>query len=231
MLSLFERLTKRQAEKHREQAGTWAAFVEDVEDKRLTNDDEILAALDRLNRSPKELTQDQEKLIERRELNSKAVAGDAAEIEYAKLQQQSADAEKSLADMIEKHHAKHEPLDRKIEAARNAISTAADARRRLLETAGNEAKRAAFGDIDAELAEVQAERQALQRTMKDRRDWIFKVETMGLSAAAGDSERLPSQREGLKKMQQMDSEIGVRITALQNKRNAAAESLLRPECI
>ena len=196
-----------------------------------TNEQKFRTKSERLQKSPEELQAACESLNQRREWSSQTVAGDAAETEYTKLQQQSADAEKALADLIEKHNAKHEPLGWKIEAARNAISVAADARRRLTETTGDESKRTAFDDIDSELAKVQSEHQTVLKALRDRQTWVKEVQSRGNSAASEDLRRLSSARDGLKTMQQQDSEFRARLQALQDQRNAAAGSLLRPEAI
>ena len=230
-MKILEKLSARKHERAKANAASWAQFVADIVDERTKDADEILSGLDRLQKSPEELQAACELLIERREWNSQATAGDAAEIEYSKLQQHSDDAEKALKDLIEKHHAKHEPLDRKIQAARTAISTGADAKRRLRETAGEESRRTAFADIDAELQKLQAEHQPVLKAIHDRQTWIREIESRGQSAATADRQRLPDAKTGLAVVRKQDTEFTGKLSALQDRRSAANELLLRPECI
>lgn len=209
----------------------WGQLVSNVADEKLTDPDTVLGELDSLGKSIDDLNKAVELLNQRRAWSKQVADGVKAETDRDEAIQKIASEEAAFEKLTEEHEARLLPLIDARQRAVDAINFAADARRRLSETAGSESRNTALGGIDSEIAEVQAERQALQRTMKDRRDWIFRVETLGESAATSDKERLPSKREGLKKMQQMDSEIGVRITALQDKRNRAAATLLRPECL
>ena len=231
MLSILEKLTARRSERAKANAASWSQFVADVVDERTTDADEILTALERLNRTPEELQTACELLNQRREWARQAADGAAAESTYSKLTEQATAAEKELESLIELHQKKQIPLQNKIEAARNAISTAADARRRLLETTGNEAKRAAFDCIDSELAEVQSEHQTVLKTLQDRERWVLEVESRGNTAATEDSQRLADAKSGLSGMKKRDAELRGKLTALLDRRNAAAESLLKPEAI
>ena len=231
MLKILEKLVARKTASASEKLTAWAELVANIVDEKLTDADEILEALDRLQKSPEDLQRNCELLLKRREWACQAAAGDAADGEYAQLMQQQAEGERALEILVESHRKKLLPLATKIEQARTAISMAADARRRLQETAGGGSRMAATEKIDGQLQALHAERQAGQRLLQDRRDWIFKVATMGNSAATGDLERLPSAREGLKQMQQADAEFGIGIAELQQRRNAAVEQLLKPEAI
>lgn len=231
MLNLLERLTGRRAERAHKIAMTWAVFVADVCDERTTDADEILTALEKLNRTPEQLQTAINNLVRRREWAREASAGVSAEDNYSKLVEQESAAAAELEKLIETHHKKQLPLQAKLEAARSAISVAADAKRRLQETAGDESRRTAFDAIDAELLKLQAEQKPLLKALHDREVWVKEVLSRGNSAATEDLRRLSSARDGLKTMQQQDSEFRARLQALQDQRNAAAESLLRPECL
>ena len=231
MLNLLERLTGRRAERAHKIAMTWAVFVADIVDERTTDADEILTALERLNRTPEELQTAIDNLVRRREWARQACAGVSAEDNYSKLVEQEAAAAAELEKLIESHHKKQLPLQAKLEAARNAISVAADAKRRLQETAGDESRRTAFDAIDAELQTLQAEHQTVLKALHDRQTWVKEVQSRGNSAATEDLRRLSSARDGLKEMQKQDSEFRARLQALQDQRNAAAELLLKPEAL
>lgn len=231
MMKILEKLTARRSERARENAASWSQFVADVVDERTKNPDEILSGLDRLNHSPEELQAACDLLIQRREWNSQVMTGESAEIEYSKLQQQSADAEKALEELTRKHHEKYASLDEKIQAARSAISTAASAKRRLSETAGRESKRMAFDEIDSELQQLQAERQPVLKAIQDRQTWIQEVQSRGQSAASDDIKRLSDARAGLREMQKLDSEFVSKLSVLQERRNKAEAQLLQPGAI
>ena len=231
MLSILEKLTARRSERAKANAASWSQFVGDVCDERTKDPDEILTALDRLQKSPEELQAACELLNQRREWARQAADGAAAESTYSKLTEQATAAEKELESLIELHQKKQIPLQNKIEAARNSISTSADARRRLTETAGDEARAAAFADIDSELAEVQSEHRTVLKTLQDRERWVLEVSARGESAATEDHHRLPNAKRAMVEMQKQNSELSRKIATLQDRRNAAAESLLKPAAI
>lgn len=230
-LNILEKLTARKSERAKANAASWSQFVADVVDERTKDPDEILSGLDRLQKSPEQLQAACELLVQRREWARQSADGAAAETGYNKLTEQSEAAGKELESLIEVHQKKQIPLQNKIEAARNAISVAADARRRLSETAGDESKRAAFDEIDSELEKLQVERQPVLKAIRDRQTWIQEVHSRGNSAAPDDMKRLSDARAGLQEMQKQDSEFSGKLTALQDRRNAAAELLLKPEAI
>ena len=231
MLNILEKLTIRRSERKKQNAASWSQFVGDVCDERTKDADEILSALDRLQKSPEELQAACELLIQRREWSRQAADGSAAESIYEKLQEQESAAETELENLIEGHQKKQIPLQNKLESARNAISVSADARRRLLETAGGESKRAAFDGIDSELAALQSEHQTVLKALRDREHWIQEVESRGNTAATEDRQRLSDARAGLPDMKKRDAEMRTKLTELQGRRNQAAESLLKPEAI
>ena len=229
MLELLNKLSSRRAERQKQDAASWAELVSDVCDERMQDPDAILTGLERLGKTPEELQRACDLLVQRREWASQAAAGDAAEASYPGLTDQEAAAERELEKLVESHQRKQIPLQNKLEAARSAISVAADARRRLAETAGDESKRVAFDAIDADLAALQAEQLTLLKSLTDRKRWVHEIESRGQSAATEDLARLPSAREGLKDLQRQDAELRSRQVDLQSRRNAAAQMLLRPE--
>ena len=231
MLNVLEKLSAKKAENAGARQLEWLGVVSGVADENGLEPGALLVALDRLGRSIQELHAAVELLSRRRGWAILAAEGDAAEESYAGLLSQERASEKALEILIQKHRSKCEPLGRQIDAARLAISSGADARRRLLETAGDEAKQAAFDEIDAELGENQAERNSLQSRMKGRRDWVFRVENLGPRAATADVANLADARAGLKQMQTQDADLAARTTTLQDRRNVAAKRLLEPEAI
>ena len=231
MQSMLEKLVSKKAEKHQANAAAWAAFVADVVDERMTSADDIFIGLNVMEKTPAELQSACVLLVERRAWAIQAAEGNAAEESYAGLQSQELSSEKALAALIAKHRQKCEPLGRQIDAARLAISSGADARRRLLETAGDEARQAAFDEIDAQLGEVQVERNLLQQKLRGRRDWVFRVESLGKHAASVDVANLADARAGLRAMIEQDADLAGQTTALQDRRNTAAKRLLEPEAI
>ena len=231
MLNVLEKLSAKKAENAGARQSDWVGLVTGVADENGLEPGALLAALDRLGKSIEELQAAVELLARRRGWAVQAAAGDDAEASYADLQTQERASEKALQLLIAKHTAKCEPLGRQIETARQTISAAADARRRLLETAGDEARQAAFDEIDAELGETQVERNSLQSRMKGRRDWVFRVESLAKNAATADVAALPDARAGLRAMIEQDADLARQTTALQDRRNTAAKRLLEPEAI
>ncbi len=231
MLELLNKLSSRRAERQKQNADSWSQFVGDVCDEKMQDPDAILTGLERLGKTPEELQRACDLLIQRREWSRQATAGDAAEESYRGLMEQELAAEAELERLIESHQKKQIPLGKKIEQARTAMSVASDARRRLQETAGDESKRVAFSAIDLELQTLQAERQPLLKSIKDRERWISEIAQRGESAASEDAKQLPEARAGLASMRTEDAKFRVRLQTLQDQRNAAAQSLLRPENI
>lgn len=229
MLNVLKKLSAKRAENSGARQAEWVGLVTGTADENGLEPGVLLMALDRLGRSIEELQAAVELLARRRGWAVQAAAGDAAEESYAGLLLQERAGEKALEILIKKHRQKGEPLDRLIETARLAISSGADARRRLLETAGDEARQAAFDEIDAQLGEVQVERNSLQTRMKGRRDWVFRVESLGTHAASADVANLADARAGLRAMIEQDEDLAGQTTALQDRRNTAAKRLLEPE--
>lgn len=231
MLNVLGKLSAKKAENVGALQLEWLGVVSGVADENGLEPGALLAALNRLGKSIEELQAAVELLAKRRGWAILAAEGDAAEESYAGLLSQERASEKALQLLIAKHTAKCEPLGRLIDAACLAISSGADARRRLLETAGDEARQAAFDEIDAQLGEVQVERNLLQSRMKGRRDWLFRVESLGKHAATADVATLADARAGLKQMQTQDADLARQTTTLQDRRNVAAKRLLLPESI
>jgi hypothetical protein len=231
MLNILEKLSAKKAENAGARQAEWVGVVSGVADENGVEPGALLVALDRLDKSIEELQAAAELLAKRRAWAATAAAGDAAEESYAGLLLQERASEKALEILIQKHRSKCEPLGRQIDAARLAISSGADARRRLLETAGDEARQAAFDEIDAQLGEVQVERNLLQQKLRGRRDWVFRVESLGKHAATADVANLADARAGLRAMIEQDADLAGQTTALQDRRNTAAKRLLEPEAI
>jgi len=231
MVSILEKLSIRIGQRQRKNAATWSQFVGDVVDEKLKDADEILAGLDVLGKSPEDLQAACGLLIQRREWGGVAKAGDAAEAEYPKLTQQAADAEKELSKMIERHHAKYAPLESKIFAARESISSGADAKRRLLDTCSAESESAATADVDLRIQELQAAKSDVSRRHRDCESWVLNIDSRGDSAATTDMAKLPAMREKLAGLELELKTFSSKLQALQDERGKASESLLRPEMI
>ncbi len=228
MVSILEKLSARMVQRQKKQAASWSQFVSDVTDEKLKDPDELLAGLEVLGKSPKELQAACELLIQRRQWSGIVAAGNDAENEYPKLTQQAVDAEKTLKDFIEKHEARQLPLERKLEQARTAISNAADARRRLLDTVPPGASAAVYGDIDSQIAETGVELDSVRRSIRDCERWVAETSANGDTAATEDAARLSSQRVKLKDLRKSEADLAGKLSALQDERNAAAVKLLSP---
>ena len=231
MLNLLEMLSSRLAQKQRQQATGWSQFVGDVLDEKLRDADEILSGLERLGKSPEDLQAAITLLLQRREWAGAVAAGDAAEAEYPKLTQQAADAEQALKKLIDAHHTKFASLGDKIERARNAISAGAGARRELLETCSLESQMAATADVDSRIAETQAAKSNVAKRLRDCENWVLGVDSEGDKAASSDLERIVGMREKLAGLESELSGFNSKLATLQDERNAASASMLKPESI
>jgi len=231
MMSFLEKLLSRKTEIARKNLGVWAQLVVDVADGKEIDSDVILSELDRLHRTPGDLQAGVELLLQRRAWSAIAKAGDDAEAAYPGLTKQVADAETSLKDLIEKHHAKFAPLEGRIHAARESISSGADAKRRLLDTCSTEAESAATEGIDLRITETQAAKADVVRRLRDCETWVLDAEGRGDSAATTDMAKLPAMREKLTGLEAELKAFNSQLGKLQDERGKASESLLRPEMI
>ena len=170
-------------------------------------------------------------MTRRRTWAAEVTAGEKAEAAYSGIQQQVADAEKELEKMIETHQKKQMPLEQKIQATRTAMSSGADARRRLVETAGNATREAVFGPIESELEQARKELEPLAKLVQDRKRWLEKVGDRGETAATSDVESLQAMRTGFKKMLSDEAAALQRLDEIQGRHNAAFRELLKPEAI
>jgi len=231
MVSILEKLSVRIGQRQKKQAASWAGFVGDVVDEKLKDADEILAGLEVLGKSPEALQSACELLFERRAWAGVAKAGDAAEAAYPGLTKQAADAETSLKDLIEKHHAKFAALEGKIHAAREAISAGAGAKRELFRTASQEAKEAAMEGIDVKIQAAGQELDIVRRRIRDCEIWVLEVDSQGDKSATPDVVKLPAMREKLEGLKSEMKSCQTKLQDLQDERGKASESLLRPETI
>lgn len=231
MLSILEKLTTRRSERQKENAASWSQFVADVVDERMKDPDEILSGLERLQKTPEELGAEGKKITDRRADDIIMKAGEKAEAAYSGLQQQLEDSEKELEALIESHQKKQSPLRNKIEKARAEMSAGADARRRLIETAGKAYREAVFGPIESELEQARKELTPLSKAVEDRRRWLLTVQERGESAATADQQNLQMMKDGFKKMLTGEAEAKRRLDEIQSRHNAAFQQLLKPEAI
>jgi len=231
MLSILEKLTTRRSERQQQNAASWSQFVADVADERMKDADEILTGLERLRKTPEQLVEACELLTRRRTWAAEVTAGEKAESAYSALQQQMQDSEKELEALIEAHQKKQIPLQNKIEKARAEMSTGADAKRRLQETAGQTSRDAAFGLLESELEQARKELAPLSKAVEDRRRWLATVQERGESAATADQENLKMMKDGFKKMLADEAEAKRRLHEIQSRHNAAFQQLLKPEAI
>jgi len=231
MVSILEKLSVRLGVRQKQFTASWAKFVGDVADEKLTDADEILSGLERLGKSPANLQVAITLLLQRREWAGAVVAGDAAESDYPKLKQQAADAEQALKKLIDAHHTKFASLGDKIERARNAISAGAGARRELLETCSLESQMAATADVDSRIAETQAAKSNVAKRLRDCENWVLGVDSEGDKAASSDLERIVGMREKLAGLESELSGFNSKLATLQDERNAASASMLKPESI
>jgi len=231
MVTIIEKLSVRLLQRQKKQAASWSGFVADVVDERLKDPDEILAGLEVLNRTPEDLQAACELLIQRRAWSAVVVAGDAAERDYPGLQDQFAAAAKELEKLTERHHAKYAPVKGRIHAAREAISSGADAKRRLLETCSPEARQAATEGIDARIQEAGQELDGVRRRIRDCEVWVLGVESQGDKSATADVVKLSAMREKLQGLKSEMKSCQTKLQDLQDERGAASEALLKPESI
>ena len=231
MKSILEKLTARRSQREVQNVASWAQFVADVTDERTVDADEILTGLERLRKTPEQLVEACELLTQRRAWASEVAAGEKAETAYSGLQQQVEISEKELEKLIEAHQKKQVPLEQKIIATRTAMSTGADARRRLVETAGQSTRDAVFGPIESELKQARNELAPLSKLVKDRKNWLDSVGKLGQEAATSDQERLPAAKEGFRQMLKDEAEASRRLDEIQARHNAAFQQLLKPEAI
>ncbi|MCA9010503.1 MAG: hypothetical protein KDB01_12190 [Planctomycetaceae bacterium] len=231
MKSILEKLTARRSQREVQNVASWAQFVADVTDEKTVDADEILTGLERLRKTPEQLVEACELLTRRRAWAEEVAAGERAEAGYSGLQQQLAESEKALEALIEAHQKKQLPLEQKIHATRSAMATGADARSRLIQTAGKATRAAVLGPIESELEAARKDLEPLSKAVQDRRRWIEVVENRGEQAATSDIENLPAMQAGFKKMLADESEAKRRLDEIQARHNAAFSELLKPEAI
>lgn len=229
---LISKLAKRKAETSQAAVSEWQKLVtEFVDSGGKVDPDAVLSKLDRLGRTLEDLEQAAELLTKRRGWATQLDAGSKAESEYPKLTKQIEDANAELVRLTEAHDAKHAHLDDKIRAARNAISMGADAKRQLLDTAGEETRLAATMDVDQKILDLQSERDALRKRIRDREGWLGSVRELGDNAAPQDRQRWNGAVAEFDEWQDQDRAFETRFEALQRERTKASEVLLRPESI
>jgi len=231
MVSILEKLSGRMKQRQSEQAQSWAGFVVAVVDEKLTNADEILQRLEGLNRSPEELQQACELLVQRRAWAAVANKGTTAESEYPRLTAQQKNAAEELERLIEQHNKKYAPLDGKIEQARNDITNGADARRRLLDTVPKAVQVAACADVDDRIQQNADEAESVRKQIREVNHWLTVVEERGASAAQEDLEKLSDQKARLKALKKQESELAEAMQGLQSERDAVMAKLLLPETL
>ena len=231
MLKIFEKLTTRRSERQQQNAASWSQFVVDVTDARMTDADEILTGLERLQKTPEQLVEACELITRRRAWAAEVIASEKAEAAYPEFQAQLERSEKELEALIEAHEKKQMPLRDRIERSRTSISSGSDARRRLVETSGSAYRQAVFGPIETELEQAQKELTPLSEAVQLRRRWLVTVQELGDSAAAADQKNLPLMQQGYKKMVADEAATKRRLDEIQGRHNAEFQKLLRPEAI
>ncbi len=231
MKSILEKLTARRSQREVLNVANWAKFVADVTDEKTVDADEILTGLERLRKTPEQLVEACELLTRRRAWAAEIAAGEKAEAAYSGLQQQVADSEKELEKLVETHQKKQMPLEQKIQATRTAMSTGADARRRLVETAGMTTREAVFGPIESELEQARKELEPLAKLVQDRKRWLEKFGERGETAATADQQNLQMMKDGFKRMLADEAAAKQRLDEIQGRHNAAFQQLLKPEAI
>ncbi len=232
MLNIFEKLKSRKVEVTRKQDRDWSALVQTLEDAKTPEDaDKILAELERRGRTIEDLEKAADLLIQRWKWAKELADGEKAEVARNISIQEIAAEEAAFEKRQAEHQARLSPLIDARQRAVESIHRAADAKRRLLDTASETARSAAFGDIDAKMAELKVDHEPILKAIHDRRNWISKVEERGEHAATLDMERLSEAKKGLAVMLKQDSELNNRLSQLQDERAAAMAKLLKPEAI
>lgn len=228
MIAFLEKLTKRKSEVARKSGGEWQALVIAVADDKATDPDATLAELDRLGKTPDDLAQAVELLSQRRAWSALVAAGAKAESDHPQAKK-AIDAEVALfAALEEKHEQRLRPLQQAQAAAAQAMTEAAEARRRLVETASDPLRLAAVADADEKLTDLRRERAEFDRQLRSKEDRLAELSRQEDDDLVGHVDRLKSEIEAMRAQARSFDE---RATALNSECEAARKQLERPEAI
>jgi len=221
----------RKVEVAQKNQGVWSQIVSDVTDGKEIDSDLILSELDRLNKSPEDLQEGVELLLQRREWAAQVEAGVKAEIEHPKnLAKIQAELD-AFAKLQKQHEARLIPFLSQRDATVQQISTASDARRRLLDTCSAESHQSATADIDVKIQEAGQELDDVRKRLRDCENWVLGVQSQGDKSATADVAKLAAMRKKLETLQAEHSGCNARMQSLQDERGEASASLLKPEAI
>lgn len=230
-MSILEKLSAKLRHKKSQQSASWSAFVTSVADGKTSDPDEILAALERLNRSPEDLQDAIDLLIKRRELSKVVQSGDAAEAELPAARDAITAEEKRYAELHAKHELKMDAMLTHRNGLVQKITRRDDAARELLSSVPTATSEAVYGPIDQKIVEVNDERASVRQAIKNLEQWLFNVDEQGDSASTGDIQRLADQRQRLRDLKRSEGDLANKLSSLQDERNAASKRLLLPELI
>jgi len=231
MVSILAKLSIRIGQRQKKNAASWSQFVGDVVDEKLKDPDEILAGLEVLNRTPADLQAACELLIQRREWSAQVAAGSKAESQHPKNLAKIQTEVELFKKLTEEHEARLIPILSQRDATVQQISTAADAKRRLLDTCSAESHQSATADIDQRIEETQAAQHDVAKRIRDCEIWVLGVDSQGDKAATADVAKLAAMRKKLETLQVEHSGCNSRMQSLQDERGEASASLLKPEAI
>ncbi len=224
----LERLTKRKSEVARTAAGEWQALVCRIADEHESDPDATLTTLDRLNKTPDDLAKAVGLLSQRRAWAATVAAGIAAEVEHPKITKKI-DAELAAFKLVEEaHEAAVWPMTRAKAAAAQSMAEAAEARRRLCETATDPLRLAAVEQADSQLTELRRERAEHDRELRGKEDRLTELSRQEDSDLAGHVDRLKSEIEAMRA--QVHS-FNARAEKLNSESEVARAMLLLPAAI
>ena len=225
---LLEMLTRRKGEAARQTATIWQQLVIAVADGTATDADEVLSSLERLGKTPVDLASAVELLTRRRAWGATASAGAQAETDHPKIVAKINSELAAFKLAEEAHEARLRPLHGLERAAQHALSEAAMARRRLVETATDPTTLAAVRESAEKLAELRREQAEHSREQRGKEDRIATLRAQDDPDLGGHVARLTREIEA---MQVLDLSFATRAAEFNAESEAARQRLEAPEAI
>jgi hypothetical protein len=222
MNAILESLAASQTASAQSGSTPWRRLVIDVADGVATDESAVLAALADCGRTLADLVAAVDLLNRRRKWAAEVAAGSQAEPALPEVDAEMAALEsRREAAIAEFDDEARRLLIRKREAAQR-VQTAAAAKRELLATASSEAISAATADIDQRIAEVERERNAVERDIHERHQAL---------ADSLDAANAGKLRDILKTLTTRRDSFNPRIEKLLAERATAMTIALEPTCI
>jgi hypothetical protein len=227
-MGLLEQVAVQEAGNREAEGQAWAVLVAAVVDETIAADD-VVVRLRKLGRDAGQLQQASELLRQRREWASAVEAGKAAETTLADCVRETAEAEAKLAKLVEAHEAKLQPVLLRREAAVRALNMASTAERSLRESVPRAARDRLLSGIVAEERALSANRESLEKEIRDVFHVVDTTESYGESASSTDKARLPAAKQRLATLRQRMRESDEAAAVLASKRSTVERDLLKPE--